>query len=151
MNNIKLKKFITAIFYLFMSSVIALTFLTLFFNLAMVFNITLPNDPAIKGLTQVNVFDIIKMFLFIGIVYFILFILMGVPIALKVSYQGRKVGDWTHKERAFQENFGRLLLGSYIPLVALLSLSKNQFSSLVDISALGTIFIFFFNFGKIKK
>ncbi|MCI2095882.1 MAG: alkylphosphonate ABC transporter permease [Lactococcus lactis] len=151
MNKDKSGKFVEGIIFLTLLSLITLLFLMLFYALAVNFNIKLPKEPAVATITQINFLDLLKLFLFVGVMYFVLFLLSGLPIALKVSFQGRPVGKWTPKELAFQETFGRILLGSYIPVVALFAFSKSQFSSLVDISALFAIFIFFFNFGKTSK
>lgn len=151
MNKIKKIRFLESLIYLLVISFIIITFFVIISYFSTLLKIKWPSEPAISVFTKIDYLNLFKLFIFVGIFYFFLFAFPEMFILFIVRKGGRELEDLNNKERKFIETWFRILLGSYIPTVALFSLSVDQFSSIVEISALFTIFIFFFNFGKTSK
>ncbi len=151
MNKIKKIKFLESLIYLLVISFFIITFFIIISYFSTLLKIKLPSDPAISVITKIDYLNLVKISFFVGVVYFFLFSLPEMFILFRVRKSGRELEDLNNKERKLIETLFRILLGSYIPTVALFSLSIDQFSSIVEISALFTIFIFFFNLVKTSK
>ena len=151
MNKIKKTSFLQWLFYLLLIFFLLITFFMITYYFSTLLQIKLPNEPAISVITQIDYFNLFKIFIFVGFVYFFLFSLPEMFMLFRVRKAGRKLEDLNIREKKIIESLFRILLGCYIPTVALFALSINQFSAIVEISALFTIFIFFFNLGKINK
>jgi hypothetical protein len=150
MNKNKFDNFLKVLFYLFFAIIMVFFTLWCAYGLASFLSIKLPKTPTIYVLLQINFLTILKVSFFIGIIDIMLFLFSGVALAMHRVYQGRRDEDYTTKELKLHDTISRLILGSFIPCVSLFSLSENQFSSLVNISALFAIFVFFFNIGRRK-
>jgi hypothetical protein len=148
MNNFKFRKFIEALLYLFTLLMLIVLLLWGGYILALFIGIKMPNPPAISILFQINFFTVIKFAFYIALIDTFLFLIIGVGFAAKSTYNNKRNENYSTKELNLYETIGRFILGSYIPCVALFSLTENQFSSLVNISAIFTIFFFFFNIGR---
>ena len=148
MNKFKLRKFIEALAALFTLLMLVMLLLWGGYILALTIGIKMPKTPAISVLFQINFITIIKFAFYIAMIEIFLFLIVGFGFAANRRYKDKRNKDYSTKELKLYETIGRFILGSYIPCVALFSLTENQFSSLVNISAIFTIFFFFFNIGR---
>lgn len=70
MNKIKKTSFLQWLFYLLLIFFLLITFFMITYYFSTLLQIKLPNEPAISVITQIDYFNLFKIFIFVGIVYF---------------------------------------------------------------------------------
>ncbi len=114
------------------------------YNVFTFFHISFENDLAISVLFEIDYTRLFKLSMFSALIYTIIFFVIIFISTMILGFTGKLKSKNNTQHFRVLRILTKTLISSYIPLVGLLTLSDNQFSSLVNFTVLITIATFIF-------